>query len=97
MTGSVTELGPPPPFGASSFSSISVSASTAVPVYSPRTVSKLLPMVSTVRSPLAGAVHLNQTDASPPRGLGSSPASSVACLVDWLSVPVAPEMTVALT
>ena len=49
------------------------------PVYTPKGVSKLLPMVSMVMFPLAGAVQVHHTDLPPvlPAWLGS-PTSFVA-------------------
>src|SRR4051794_28365536 len=77
----------------SSFATIVVSALTAVPVYTARTVSKLDERVSNEAVPVtpAGATHEYQTDA--PLGIAAccgSPVSVVAPTFVPVTVPLVP-------
>jgi hypothetical protein len=60
-------------------------------------VSKLLPHVSTVTSPLKGAVHTHHTEAPPALSPWfGSPGSLLAPALLPDTVPLAPEMLMAL-
>src|SRR5919201_6188955 len=84
-----TRLRPPPALSSSEATGVSVA--TSLPVYTARTVSKLLPRVSKVAGPAEGAVHENQTDAAARRpACAGSFASAVADAVDCVSEPLAP-------
>src|SRR5258706_5306345 len=82
----------------SSLEARTVRASTAVPVYAARIVSKLLPLVSNVAWPVPVAVQLYQTDLPPPvpGGFVGSPVSFVAKLLLPLTVPELPVNPCAL-
>src|SRR6266536_5545978 len=82
----------PPPPESSSLARCWRPASVS-PSYTPSVVSKLLPIVSTVTSPVCGAVHEYQIDAPPgfPAWYGSS-YSQPAPTVDPETEPSLPEM-----
>src|SRR5206468_2269961 len=85
----------PPP--ASSLLATSVKALTAVPVYTPSSVSKLLPAVFSVTVRLAGAVQVTQTDAPPTLlAILGSPVSRVAPTLLPLNAKVPAACTVPL-
>src|SRR5438552_17977607 len=70
-------------------------AETDEPVYTPSSVSKLLPSVLRTRSPLAGAVQVHQTALPPrlPAWLGSF-SSLVAFVFEPVAVKFVPVRTI---
>ena len=97
VTAKVTLLVVVPPAALSSFDATVVRAETLVPVYTPSSVSKLLPSVSIVTVPLVGAVQVHHTLLPPvlPPWFGS-PASLVAPTFVPLTVIEGPMIVVAL-